>query len=93
MLTILVGSYPIAAAASADGVRGMTEWLESSGFQVFYADVDLGAQGHWQRILAGAYTDPEVARRDAARINTAAPQLDAHVVGADAAAGNMMTAP
>ncbi|HYM22080.1 MAG TPA: AAA family ATPase, partial [Vicinamibacterales bacterium] len=60
-LTILVGSYPVGAAASTEGLRAMTDWLETSGFQVFYADVDLGAQGHWQRVLAGAYTDPEMA--------------------------------
>jgi len=92
-MTILVGSYPIGAAPTADGVRGMTDWLEASGFEVFYAEVDLGAQGHWQRILAGAYTDADMARRDAARINAAAPQLDAQVVSADAAGGAMITAP
>ncbi|HYM23520.1 MAG TPA: SPOR domain-containing protein, partial [Vicinamibacterales bacterium] len=86
-LTLLVGTYPVGAAASTEGLRAMTDWLETSGFQVFYADIDLGAQGHWQRVLAGAYTDPEMARRDAARINAAAPQLDAHVVGAGAAGG------
>jgi len=86
-LTILVGSYPVGASATADAVRGMTAWLETSGFQVFYAEVDLGSQGRWQRVLAGAYTDPELARRDAARITAAAPQLDAHVIAADAAAG------
>jgi general secretion pathway protein A len=92
-LTILVGSYPVGASATADAVKGMTDWLETSGFQVFYADVDLGSQGRWQRVLAGAYTDPEMARRDAARITAAAPQLDAHVIAADAAAGAAPSAP
>src|SRR5204863_2754085 len=81
-LTILVGSYPVGASATADAVRGMTDWLETAGFQVFYAEVELGSQGRWQRILAGAYTDSELARRDAARITAAAPQLDAHVIAA-----------
>ncbi|HEY6214721.1 MAG TPA: AAA family ATPase [Vicinamibacterales bacterium] len=84
-LTILVGSYPLGAATSGENVRAMTDWLETSGFEVFYAEIDLGPQGHWQRVLAGAYTDAETARRDAARIIAAAPQLDAHVISADAA--------
>ncbi|HMD33925.1 MAG TPA: AAA family ATPase [Vicinamibacterales bacterium] len=92
-LTILVGSYPVGASATADAVRGMTDWLETAGFQVFYAEVELGSQGRWQRVLAGAYTDPEMARRDAARITAAAPQLDAHVIGADAAADAAPPAP
>jgi type II secretory pathway predicted ATPase ExeA len=84
-LTILVGSYPVGASATAEAVRGMTDWLEMSGFQVFYSEVDLGSQGRWQRVLAGSYTDPEIARRDAARITAAAPQLDAHVIAASGA--------
>ena len=92
-LTILVGAYPAGASTTPDAVRDMTDWLETSGFQVFYAEVDLGSQGRWRRVLAGAYTDPEMARRDAARIMAAAPQLDAHVIGAEAAAGAAPSAP
>jgi type II secretory pathway predicted ATPase ExeA len=92
-VTILVGSYPVGASATAEAVRGMTDWLEMSGFQVFYAEVDLGSQGRWQRVLAGSYTDPELARRDAARITAAAPQLDARVIGADSVAGATPSAP
>jgi len=92
-LTILVGAYPAGASTTPDAVRDMTDWLETSGFQVFYAEVDLGSQGRWRRVLAGAYTDPETARRDAARIMAAAPQLDAHVIGAEAAAGAAPSAP
>src|SRR5262245_44716859 len=44
-LTILVGTFPISGedagrAASAAGVRALTEWLETSGFHVYYAEVD-----------------------------------------------------
>ena len=62
-LTILVWSYPLAEAGSAADIRVMTEWLESAGFRVYYADVDLGSRGRWQRVLAGAYTDSAVASR------------------------------
>ena len=32
----------------------MTEWLEASGFRVYYSEVDSGSE-RWQRVLAGAY--------------------------------------
>lgn len=86
-LTILVGSYPASAPESAGAVRTMTAWLESSGFRVFYAEVDLGSGGRWQRVLAGAYTDPEAAKQDAERLRAAAPATDAHVVSVGFAAG------
>jgi len=87
--TILVASYPIADPASAEGVRAVTEWLESIGFSVFYADADLGRHGHWQRVLAGAYTDPETARRDVARLQSAAPASGVRLVSAGFATGTM----
>ena len=55
--TILVGSFPSAATTTAPNVASTTDWLEASGFRVFYAEVDLGPRGRWQRVLAGAYTD------------------------------------
>jgi general secretion pathway protein A len=75
-LTILVGVYP---AASAD-LRALTERLETSGYEVYYADVDLGRQGRWQRVLAGAYTDPQVARSEADRVNLVVPGAEARVI-------------
>jgi hypothetical protein len=54
---------------------------------VFHAEVDLGSGGRWQRVLAGAYTDPEMARRDVDRLKTLAPQSDAHLVSAALATG------
>jgi type II secretory pathway predicted ATPase ExeA len=86
-LTILVGSYPLADAATAADVAAITDWLEGSGFRVFYAEVDLGTSGRWQRVLAGAYTDPETARRDEERLKAAAPQSDVHLVSAGMATG------
>jgi type II secretory pathway predicted ATPase ExeA len=85
--TILVGSYPVADPASADGVRALTDWLEAIGFRVFYADADLGSHGHWQRVLAGAYTDPETARRDVVRLQNAAPASGVRLVSAGYATG------
>src|SRR5216683_2393957 len=89
--TILVGSYPIDEPTTAADVAALTGWLESSGFAVFYADVDLGSRGRWQRVLAGAYTDPESARRDADRLKAAAPQSDARLVSAGFASGIVAT--
>ncbi len=87
--TILVGSYPVADPSSAEGVRALTEWLEAMGFKVFYADADLGNHGHWQRVLAGAYTDPEVARRDVARLQSVAPASGVRLVSVGFATGTM----
>src|SRR5207244_13032946 len=58
-LTVLVSSFPIAEPSTMADVAALTEWLESAGFPVFYAEVDLGSRGRWHRVLAGAYTDPE----------------------------------
>jgi general secretion pathway protein A len=90
-LTILVSSHPIGGPTTAADVGALTDWLESSGFPVFYAEVDLGSRGRWQRVLAGAYTDPESARRDAARLKAAAPQSEARLVGAGFATGLVAT--
>jgi len=87
--TILVGSYPVADRASAAGVRALTDWLEAYGFPVFYADADLGRHGHWQRVLAGAYTDPETARLDVARLQSAAPASGVRLVSAGFATGTL----
>ena len=87
--TILVGSYPVADPTSAEGVRTLTHWLEGMGFKVYYANADLGRHGRWQRVLAGAYTDPETARRDVVRLENAAPGSGARLVSAGFATGTM----
>jgi general secretion pathway protein A len=87
--TILVGSYPVADPTSVEGVRALTEWLEAMGFKVFYADADLGSLGHWHRVLAGAYTDSQTARRDVARLQSAAPASGVRLVSARFATGTM----
>jgi cell division septation protein DedD len=79
-LTILVGSYPINESSTAEDVRALTDWLEASGFRVFYADVNLGPQGRWRRVLAGAYADSTQALGDAVRLKTAVPSSEARVV-------------
>jgi len=85
--TVLTGSFPTADPASPGSVRALTQWLEASGYRVYYAEVDLGPRGRWQRVLAGAYSDLEVARADALQLNAAAPNLAARVVSADYATG------
>jgi general secretion pathway protein A len=85
--TLLIGSFPTADPASPRAVRALTEWLETSGYRVYYAEVDLGPRGRWQRVLAGAYTDPGAARTDAVQLNEAAPKLAARVVSAGYATG------
>jgi hypothetical protein len=81
-LTILVGAYPASTVRVDNQVRALTEWLEMSGYPVYYADVDLGQKGRWQRVLAGAYTDPQVAQREADRLNAVVPGAGAQVIEA-----------
>jgi hypothetical protein len=83
--TVVAGSFPVDGAD--DSVTSLTEWLEASGYHVYYARVDLGAAGHWQRVLAGAYTDQESAAAEAERLNRAAPGLEAQAMSAAAATG------
>ena len=95
-MTILVGSYPEAdpdRSASETEVRALTDWLEASGFPVYYCDVDLGTRGRWRRVLAGAYTDPDVARADAERLAVAPEGADARLVSAAFATGQTFAAP
>lgn len=88
-LTIVVGSYPVGDAQTVADVAALTGWLETSGFRVYYAEVDLGSNGRWQRVLAGAYTDPQTARRDEERLKAAAPHSDVHLVSAGVATGTV----
>ena len=76
-MTILVGTYP---SSSAGDIHALTERLATSGYNVYYADLDLGPKGRWQRVLAGAYTDPQVAQREADRVNLVVPGAEAHVI-------------
>ena len=84
-LTVLVDSYR-EGAQSERAVRELTTWLEASGHRVYYERVDLGANGRWWRVLAGAYAEHqyETASWDAARIKAAAPVLQARVITAAA---------
>jgi type II secretory pathway predicted ATPase ExeA len=86
-VTILAGTFLLSDPASHASARSLARWLEASGYPVYHAEVDLGARGRWQRVLAGAYTDPEVARLDASRLNEAASGLSARVVTAGFATG------
>src|SRR6202158_1951556 len=86
VLTTLAGSYP-ETEASAPEIRSVTERLEASGYKVYYARVDRGPDGRWQRVLANAYTDADSAVTDAARMKAAAPDLDAQVVTSAVATG------
>jgi general secretion pathway protein A len=92
-MTILVASYPTTSATTASEVQSLTDWLESSGFRVYYADVDLGPRGRWQQVLAGTYTDLDVARQDIARLKAAVPGIDAHVIVATGSAQAAGAAP
>ena len=73
--SILIGSYP----SGSSEAQQVADWVAASGLTVNRADVDLGSRGRWQRILAGTYTDPESARRDAERLKAAA-AIDGRVV-------------
>ena len=84
-LTVLVDSYR-ESAQTERAVGELTTWLEASGHRVYYERVDLGANGRWWRVLAGAYAEHqyETASWDAARIKAAAPALQARVITAAA---------
>jgi hypothetical protein len=84
-VTILVGSYPTASPRVSEDVRAMTGWLEAAGFAVYYAEVDHGPGGRWHRVLAGAYTNEDDAKRDLDRLKAAAPSLESRIVNARAA--------
>jgi hypothetical protein len=75
-----VGAYPVSSASSDREIRVLTERLEASGYDVYYSDVDLGPKGRWQRVLAGAYTDSQLARREAERVNQVVPGAEARVI-------------
>ena len=80
---MLSGQREIAACAPRNGKKdALTERLEASGFDVYYVNVDAGPKGRWQRVLAGAYTDADVAQRQAARVNGVVPGAAAYVVDA-----------
>jgi type II secretory pathway predicted ATPase ExeA len=85
-LTILAGSFPATDDTRAE-VAELTGWLKGSGYAVYYADIDRGPDGRWQRVLAGAYTDPAAAAADAARLNAVAPNLGARLLTSAAATG------
>ena len=86
--TVVAGSYPIGSDAASDAaVSSLTDWLEASGYRVYYAEVDLGSAGRWQRVLAGAYTDQESAAAEADRLNRAAPGLEAQALPSAVATG------
>jgi type II secretory pathway predicted ATPase ExeA len=91
--TILVGSYPLGQSETATEVASVTGWLEASGFRVFYAEVNLGSRGRWQRVLAGAYTESRTAGRDAERLRAASPQNDIRLVSAGFAIGMVAASP
>jgi hypothetical protein len=87
-VTILTASFPIPPSdASRDAIRSLTTRLEATGFRVFYAEADLGPRGRWQRILAGAYSDRDGARRDIDRLKVAVPSIDPRIVRAAFATG------
>ncbi len=85
--TILVGSFPAASSRGSDEMRAMTAWLESSGVSVYWAEVDHGPGGRWQRVLAGVYSDEGTARKELERLTRAAPALEAQIMSARAAIG------
>jgi hypothetical protein len=86
-LTILAGSFALSPGTEGE-IRSLTEWLESSGYAVYFASIDHGRDGQWQRVLAGTYTDAKRAAADAARLKKAAPELEARVLTFKAATGN-----
>jgi type II secretory pathway predicted ATPase ExeA len=81
--TILLGSYPLAAAndkSTDDQAGAISHWLEMSGYDVYYADVDLGERGRWRHVLAGTYTGFQEANAAAVRLRATPLGANARVV-------------
>jgi type II secretory pathway predicted ATPase ExeA len=91
-LTILVGTYPMGGPGADAAVQSMTEWLEASGFRVYYDDVEMRTGGRWRRVLAGAYTVQDAASADAARLMRAAPGVDMRILAVVESAATAGTA-
>ena len=85
--TILAGTFFLGDPSSSTAIRALTDRLEASGYQVYYAEVDLGSRGQWHRVLAGAYTDSKTAGDDAKRLNEGGAGLSARAVTAGLATG------
>jgi general secretion pathway protein A len=83
-LTVVAGSFPV---EEADRIQLLTDWVESTGSPVYYADVELAAGNRWRRVLAGTYTDADAAEAAAGRLNAASPGLEARVIAATEAMG------
>jgi general secretion pathway protein A len=70
--TIFIESFPLdppeRASRSAVQVTALTRRLEMLGLPVYHVDVALGDRGTWRRVLVGAYSDMESARRDESRL-------------------------
>jgi type II secretory pathway predicted ATPase ExeA len=79
-ITVRVASFPASSATAGRDVSALARWLEGSGYPVYVSEVDLGAQGRWQQVFAGTYTDLETARRAAGRLNAVMPSAGAQVV-------------
>jgi len=90
-LTIAAGSFALSRATTAADVRALTDSLESSGFHVYYSEVDNGPDGRWQRVLVGTYTDLESAHADADLLKRLAPTGHFRVVSGAVAAGVIAT--
>jgi general secretion pathway protein A len=77
---VLVAAYRADDGSMPEDVKSLSRWLQSAGYSVSIKEVDLGAGGKWQRVLAGAYTDADTARREAERLNQLVPRLDARAI-------------
>ena len=77
---VLVTSYSADAETTSDEVRTLSERLQSSGYVAAVQTVDLGANGRWQRVLAGTYTDADAAQREADRLRQLLPGVDPRVI-------------
>jgi SPOR domain len=86
-LTIAAGSFALSRPTTAADVRALTDSLESSGFHVYYSEVDNGRDGRWQRVLVGTYTNLETAHADADLLKRLAPTVHFRVVSGPVAAG------
>ncbi len=82
---VLAGSFPVNAvsrpgSAASARLDSVTRQLQSLGYDVRLADVDLKARGEWRRVLVGEYGTFDEAKREAERLHLTPEFSDAQAI-------------
>jgi general secretion pathway protein A len=94
---VMVASFPSAelddpSGSAAARLDRLTRRIESLGYDVRQAEVDMGSRGRWRRVLVGGYASLGEARREATRLQAMREFGDARVIAsAPESAGPLTT--